>query len=392
MLQQLISHSPDLKRLQDEGYELEVKGGYLFIHQIPYVTNQREVKRGVLVSELSLANNSTTKNPSTHVINFIGEFPCNNDGSIISAIQHGSHNQDLGNGIVINHSFSNKPQNGYPNYYEKVSTYAKIISAPAKSLDSTLTEKTYRVREAVAESDVFQYVDTNSSRAKINVINEKVKGQKIAIIGLGGTGAYILDLISKSPVSEIHIYDGDVFSQHNAFRSPGAVGNEDLDKVLSKVGYYHSMYSKIHLKISPHHYYVTSENLDELRNMTHVFICIDNDASRRIIIQYLLKNGISFIDVGLGVNTVDDTLIGTVRVTTGTSDKHDHLANRISFVEEDNNDYNTNIQIAELNCLNAVLAVIKWKKICGFYQDLREEHHCTYSINVAQLTNEDVAT
>lgn len=390
MLQQLISHSPDLKRLQDEGYELEVKGGYLFIHQIPYVTNQREVKRGVLVSELSLANNSTTTNPSTHVINFIGEFPCNNDGSIISAIQHSSHNQDLGNGIIINHSFSNKPQNGYPNYYEKVSTYAKIISAPAKSLDSTLTEKTYRVREAVAESDVFQYVDTNSSRAKINLINEKVKGQKIAIIGLGGTGAYILDLISKSPVSEIHIYDGDVFSQHNAFRSPGAVGNEDLDKVQSKAAYYHNMYSKIHLKISAHQYYVTSENLEELRSMTHVFICIDNDVSRRMIIQYLLKNGISFIDVGLGVNAVDDILIGTVRVTTGTSDKHDHLADRISFVEEDNNDYNTNIQIAELNCLNAVLAVIKWKKLCGFYQDLREEHHSTYSINANQLTSDEV--
>lgn len=390
MLQQLISHSPDLKRLQDEGYELEIKGGYLLIYQIPYVTNQREVKRGVLVSELSLANCSTTTNPSTHVINFIGEFPCNNDGSIINAIQHGSHNQDLGNGIIINHSFSNKPQNGYPNYYEKVSTYAKIISAPAKSLDATLTEKTFRVREAAVESEVFQYVDTNSSRAKINVINEKVKGQKIAIIGLGGTGAYILDLVSKTPVREIHIYDGDIFSQHNAFRSPGAVGNEDLDKVQSKVAYYYGMYSKIHLKISAHHYYVTSENLEELRSMTHVFICIDNDVSRRLIIQYLLKNGISFIDVGLGVNTVDDTLIGTVRVTAGTQDKHDHLADRISFVEEDNNDYNTNIQIAELNCLNAVLAVIKWKKLCGFYQDLREEHHCTYSINVAQLTNEDV--
>ena len=109
-----------------------------------------------------------------------------------------------------------------------------------------------------------------------------------------------------------------------------------------------------------------------------------------MIIQYLLKNGISFIDVGLGVNAVDDILIGTVRVTTGTSDKHDHLADRISFVEEDNNDYNTNIQIAELNCLNAVLAVIKWKKLCGFYQDLREEHHSTYSINANQLTSDEV--
>lgn len=392
MLQQLLSHSPDLKRLQEEGYELEVKGGYLLIHQIPYVTNQREIKRGVLVTELSLANNSTTSRPSTHVINFIGDFPCNSDGSIISAIQHSSHNKDLGNGIVINHSFSNKPQNGYMNYYEKVDTYAKVISSPAKNINPLVTEKTFRSRNGNLQDNVFQYVDTNSSRAKINTINEKVKDQKIAIIGLGGTGAYILDLVSKTPVNEIHLYDGDVFSQHNAFRSPGAASNEDLDIFPSKVDYYYRSYSKIHRNISPHHWYVNAENLLELKKMSHVFICVDNDVSRRIIIQYLLKNGIPFIDVGLGVNTVDDALIGTIRVTTGTSEKHDHLGDRISFVEEDNNDYNTNIQIAELNCLNGALAVIKWKKLCGFYQDLREEHHCTYSINVAQLANEDVTT
>ncbi len=390
MLQQLISHSPDLKRLQEEGYELEVNGGYLLIHQIPYVTNQREIKRGVLVSELTLANNFTTTIPNNHVIYFVGEFPCNNDGSIISAIQHISSIQNLGNGIVVNHSFSNKPQNGYPNYYEKVITYAKIITSPAKNLDATITEKTFRVRETVKDNGVFQYIDTNSSRANINAINEKVKGQKIAIIGLGGTGAYILDLVSKTPVSEIHLYDGDVLSQHNAFRSPGAVGNEDLDQVQSKVDYYRSIYSKIHQNVLANYCYVNSENLEKLKKMSHVFVCIDNDVSRRIIIQYLLKNDISFIDVGLGVNIVDETLIGTIRVTTGTPKKNDHLVDRISFVEEDNNDYNTNIQIAELNCLNAVLAVIKWKKLCGFYQDLREEHHCTYSINVAQLANDDV--
>lgn len=389
MLQQLINHSPDLKRLQDEGYELEVKGGYLLIHHIPYVTNLREVKYGILVSELSLANSQKTIKPSTHVINFIGEYPCNVDGSIITAIQH-SNQQNLGNGILINFSFSNKPQNGYTDYYEKVSTYGTIISSPAKSIDPLVTEKTFRIRENAIEMDVFHYIDTNSSRAKINLINEKVKGQKIAIIGLGGTGAYILDLISKTPVSEIHLYDGDVFSQHNAFRSPGAAGKEDLDSVPSKVNYYSSQYSKIHQKISAHHRYVSKENMEELLTISHVFICIDNDVSRKLIIQFLLKNNISFIDVGLGVNALDDALIGTVRVTTGTNEKHNHLADRIPFVSEDNKDYNTNIQIAELNCLNAVLAVIKWKKLCGFYQDLREEHHSTYSINVNQLTSDEV--
>lgn len=389
MLQQLISHSPDLKRLQDEGYELEVKGGYLLIHHIPYVTHLREVKYGILVSELSLANSQKTIKPGTHVINFIGEYPCNADGTIITAIQH-SNQQNLGNGILINFSFSNKPQNGYTDYYEKVSTYGTIISSPAKSIDPLVTEKTFRIRENAIDTDVFHYIDTNSSRAKINLINEKVKGQKIAIIGLGGTGAYILDLISKTPVNEIHLYDGDVFSQHNAFRSPGAAGKEDLDSVPSKVDYYSSQYSKIHQKISAHHSYVSKENMKELLNMSNVFICIDNDVSRKLIIQFLLKNNISFVDVGLGVNAVDDALIGTVRVTTGTHEKSDHLVNRIPFVNEDNNDYNTNIQIAELNCLNAVLAVIKWKKLCGFYQDLREEHHSTYSINVNQLTSDEV--
>lgn len=389
MLQQLINHSPDLKRLQDEGYELEVKGGYLLIHHIPYVTHLREIKYGILVSELSLANSQRTIKPSTHVINFIGEYPCNADGSIITAIQH-SNQQNLGHGIVINFSFSNKPQNGYADYYEKVSTYGTIISSPAKSIDPLVTEKTFRIREIAIDTDVFQYIDTNSSRAKINLINEKVKSQKIAIIGLGGTGAYILDLLSKTPVSEIHIYDGDVFSQHNAFRSPGAAGKEDLDTVPSKVDYYFNQYSKIHQKITAHHNYVSKDNMKELSTMSFVFICIDNDVSRKLIIQFLLKSNIPFIDAGLGVNAVDDTLIGTVRVTIGTHEKNNHLVDRIPFVDEGNNDYNTNIQIAELNCLNAVLAVIKWKKMCGFYQDLREEHHSTYSINVNQLTSDEV--
>jgi hypothetical protein len=91
----------------------------------------------------------------------------------------------------------------------------------------------------------------------------------------------------------------------------------------------------------------------------------------------------------MGVNKVDDSLIGILRVTTGTQTKNNHIGDRISVVDAEDDEYNTNIQIAELNALNAALAVIKWKKLCGFYQDLETEHHTTYSINVAQLLNED---
>ncbi|WP_018615753.1 ThiF family adenylyltransferase [Segetibacter koreensis] len=389
MSQQLINHSKDLKKLRDEGFAIQVKGGYLVIHHIPYVNTQKEVKRGILVSQLNLVNNSTTAKPNTHVMFFIGDQPCDKDGNIITAIQHGVGEQKLLDGFTVNRSFSNKPANGYADFYEKVTTYARIITAPAKSLDASLTEKTFDV---IADDDaetVFSYVDTNSSRANVAHINSKFLEQRIAIIGMGGTGAYILDLVAKAPVKDIHTYDGDEFLQHNAFRSPGAASLEHLNKKMKKVSYYAEMYLKLHKGIKEHAYYITDTNLTELDAMSYVFICVDNDVARRMIIQHLLKVKIPFIDVGLGVNIANEQLVGTIRVTTGTVHKNDHLSNRISFEEDENNEYSTNVQIADLNCLNAVMAVMKWKKLSGFYQDLREEHHSSYSINVAQLQNED---
>ena len=48
-------------------------------------------------------------------------------------------------------------------------------------------------------------------------------------MGLGGTGSYVLDLVAKTPVWEIHLFDGDAFLQHNAFRSPGAPSLDELE-------------------------------------------------------------------------------------------------------------------------------------------------------------------
>jgi hypothetical protein len=390
MSHQLIDHSPDLKKLRDEGYEVEVCGGYLLVHHIPYVNASKEVKYGTLVSTLTLSGTRTVR-PDNHVIYFIGEHPCNNDGSIIKGIQNASCNQTFTNGITINHTFSNKPLDGYNDYYQKVARYTEMISNPAKSLDKTVTAKTFKVLLDNDEKAVFQYLDTNSSRANINMISSKFCGQKIAIIGLGGTGAYILDLVAKTPVSEIHLYDGDEFLLHNAFRSPGAASVDELNEKMSKTVYYAGMYSKMHKHITSHNYYIDAINIQELNQMSYVFIAIDREAIKKVIIEYLLIQEIPFFDVGLGVNIVEDSLIGSIRVTTGTKLKNDHLFSRISCGDDVNNEYSSNIQIADLNSLNAVMAVIKWKKLSGFYQDLRKEHNSSYSINVSQLVNDDIS-
>jgi len=392
MSQQLIVHSPDLKRLQDEGYEIEAtSGGYLIAHHIPYVNKERMVKYGKLIVQLTMNSNVAKyqKNCSRHVINFMGEYPCNKDGSEISAIRHGNPNTPLGNGIVMNWSFSNKPQNDYNDYYEQVTRYIEIISAQAIAIDDTATAKTFKIIES-EYNNVFQYVDTNSSRANIYHINNKLRNQKIAIIGLGGTGSYILDLVAKTPVTEIHLYDSDTFLQHNAFRAPGAASKQVLELKKKKVEYFSDSYSNIHKGIKPHAENITVENICQLSQMSFVFVCIDDGNARNIIVRQLLKMGISLIDVGMGVQTVDDMLIGTVRTTVVTPSKYDHISTRIPTVENYvENDYSTNIQITDLNALNAILAVIKWKKMFGFYQDVSNEYHSTYSTNDSNLINDE---
>lgn len=388
MLQELINHSPDLRQLTDEGYNLEYKGGYLLIHHIPYVNSLKEVKMGTLVSSLTLSGNTTQK-PDNHIMHFIGDQPCNENGEVITAITHGEYPQNLGNDIISERSFSNKPANGYENYYEKFNRYAEIISAPAKAINPEVKEKPFLpMKNDYDETNVFQYTDTNSSRANIGFINEKLRNQKIGIVGLGGTGAYILDLVAKTLVQEIHLFDNDVFSTHNAFRSPGAASFDELNSELSKVDYYTRIYSKMHKNILPHKMFLFEGNLNLLLNLDFVFLAIDNNASRKIIAEFLYEKGIPFIDVGLGVDMVGDKLTSVARVSSFPKGISVELNERLPIVETKDNVYNSNIQIAELNSLNAVLAVIKWKKIMNFYSDVNLENQSVYCLNANQLTDE----
>lgn len=238
---------------------------------------------------------------------------------------------------------------------------------------------------------MFKYPDTNSSRANIEYLNRKFKGYKVAIIGLGGTGSYMLDFLSKTPVEEIHLYDGDIFQLHNAFRAPGAISKERMEseEEIFKVTYFEEIYSRMHDGIKAHPIYITEENVSVLSPMNFVFISVDKNKVRSFITKNLLSFSVPFIDVGMGVNLVDDSLIGSLRMTYGSSDKNDHLSYRFGQMDFEENDYATNIQIAELNCLNAIMAITKWKKTLGFYQDLKKEHNTLYFLNTNKVLNED---
>lgn len=385
MSQKLIDHSEDLKRIQNEGYEFEVINGYGIMSHIPYINSNGEIKLGKLISSINFQGD-IAKYDNNHVISFCGEYPHQLDGSEISGIKY-RNNSDIVAGVQVSYQFSNKPNNNYKDYYEKFTNYAKIISYPAIAKNPCQTAKTFNKIITNDESN-FEYIDTNSSRAGIDSFNLKIAGQKVAIIGLGGTGSYILDFVSKTGVSEIHIFDGDIFNQHNAFRAPGAANKDIFSDNVKKVTYFKNLYRHMHKGIIEHEEYINESNVDFLQNIDFVFICIDSGESKKTIINKLTEKKIPFIDSGIGVRK-EEFLNGQVRTSLFDESNYDDISKYIDFSIDGDDVYNTNIQIAELNALNATIAVIKWKQYFSIYSDAEKNRQDIYSIEVGEFAHEN---
>jgi ThiF family len=384
---QPIALSPCLLRLRNEGYDLDIKSDYLLVKDIPYVDEEATVQRGILIVKLDLSGDIANK-PQDHVAYWSGKHPCHSNGQKIRAIENPSPAQDLGDGIRADFTFSAKAE--YRDYYHKVMTYVGRIVGEANKINPTVFAATF---PAIPENEgkaVFNYVDTATSRSGIGAINGKVANLRIGIIGMGGTGAYLLDLIAKTSVVEIHLFDGDVFSQHNAFRAPGAPSIEELRAKPLKVNFFAAAYSKMRNGIIAHGAYLDEQNVELVDGLDFVFICMDRAAAKRVVVDRLTANGTPFIEVGMGVLVNDGQLTGIVRVVTSTLENQKYSSPHISFADGDGiaNEYATNIQIAELNSLNAALAVLRWKQMFGIYRGTRGEYYCGYSISSGEIVSE----
>ncbi len=385
-----FARSADLKRLREEGYLVQIKGNLLVLREVPYLNSKKELKRGTLVSTLNMAGD-VTRPPETRTMHWIGDYPCNADGKPIEALRHQDATVNLGNGLSAPHTFSNKPEDGYRDYHHKMTTYGAVISGPATTLAPGVTARGNAVPEE-EENSVFNYVDTATGRAGIGALSDRLAPERIAIVGLGGTGAYVLDLTAKTPAAEIRLFDPDEFLTHNAFRGPGAPSLDELRDVPLKVNYWASVYSRMRKGITAHPMAIGETNAHLLDGVTFAFVCVDDGPSKKAVVAKLEAIGAAFVDVGMGLQLDDGSLGGILRVTASTPEKRDHVPNRIDFSDDRGHDvYATNIQVADLNALNAAMAVIKWKKIRGFYRDLEREHHSTYTTDGNLLLNGDLA-
>ena len=237
----------------------------------------------------------------------------------------------------------------------------------------------------------FEFADTASARQQTTDLAMKLQHEKVAIVGVGGTGSFVLDFVAKTWVKEIHLFDGDEFLQHNAFRAPGACTREELGEAPNKAVFHGGRYSRMHRGVVAHPVRVDDTNVHQLGDYDTVFLCVDGGSVKGRILETCMSRGVLVIDCGMGVKRTRESrlLIGTIRVTTCLQDHHDHAKDCIdlSGADDVDDEYERNAQMAELNALNAALAVIKWKKIRGIYSDFVCELHCLYALDGNRLIN-----
>ncbi len=393
MSHELISRNSDLLKLVEAGYEVEIRAGYLILHSIPYVTSQRQVKYGKLVSSITV-NDQEIGRPDDHTVFFQGECPCNDAGEMIKAIWNSSQRLELSKDLYVDHYFSAKPDSGnYQNFYDKMTHYAQVITQFARKIDPKVTAQPGRLTLTEDPNDPFAYMDTASSRVGITRMNETLADDRIGIVGLGGTGSYILDYVSKTRVAEIHLFDGDVFQQHNAFRAPGATTKEEINSKWNKAKLYANKYSKIRRGIVAYTEFVnqsTGKKIKELK-LDFIFISIDDDQTKQWLFPTLQAENIAFVDVGMGIQREDEKLLGIIRTSISTPQggyyKPQMEKIKAGNGQQGGGEYERNIQLVELNALNAALAVIRWKKYRGFYLDLEGELQSTYTLDGNHLSN-----
>lgn len=232
-----------------------------------------------------------------------------------------------------------------------------------------------------------------SARQNTSDLDVLLQDEKVAIVGLGGTGSYVLDLVSKTRVKEIHLFDDARFLDHNAFRSPGPTGTADVVVGDLKVNYHGRRYSRMRTGIHPVADRIDSSNADILASYSTVFLCTDSATPKDRILDVCMSHDVLLIDAGISVTRMtradSPPLTGIVRTTTFLGRQHENHRTTPAIMEMPQrgaNDF-SDIQMAELNALNAALAVLQWKKVRGVYEDRAHMLEGSYLIGRNHIEN-----
>ena len=214
---------------------------------------------------------------------------------------------------------------------------------------------------------IFRFDIEGEDDKDVQEWRERAKGQRIGIVGLGGVGLWILDLMSKTEVKEIRTWDGDEIEGRNLVRAPGWASAAAIGE--SKAGFFGEQYAQVRRGISTHgHYWRPEDQPEAFSELDFVFVAVDQTETRRALCEALEEAGIPFVDVGMGLERWEERVRGSCQVFFSGADPSRWRTGIPTAEGDGQNDYRA-LQLADLAALNAALAVGVWRRHIGQYEE-----------------------
>lgn len=378
MSPKLENLDPHVAHLVECNYAIAFAHGFMLVRDIPYVDEDGDLQVGVLAVKLNAAPNGEIL-AHNHQAHFSGSLPHGGDGKPLDELSPQVCSIPLeGSEAVLRLAFSNKPSpQGWNNIAALVDHYANIIAGPAENRFK-VSRFTGRSDLSEFKSKIFRYGDALSWRTDILDLSAKLATQIVAVIGAGGTGSYVVDLLARSAVSTIKVFDFDNFEVANSFRMPGRVADSDYGK--NKAILVAERYSDWRFGVEAIPEGVTEESEELLTGVTFAFVCVDSGSARLEIARLLQRLAIPFIDVGIGMDRGSSGLHAMARMTLVRPDclRAQLEKGILPTIDAAENEYDQNIQTPEMNAINACLAVIKFKQELEFYDDRSCKTHVLF--------------
>lgn len=156
---------------------------------------------------------------------------------------------------------------------------------------------------------------------------------------------------------------------------------ENLGKRKAEV--YGSIYEPFRKGLTIKTQYIQADSKEAMEDVTFAFVCVDKGEARSGIIELLNGMNIPYLDVGMGLDRDKGPISGILRTTYVEPANAEKVYEKkwIPLTDPDDDIYRNNIQIGELNALNACLAVIRFKKLRGFYNDDAPFSHLLFTLD-----------
>jgi molybdopterin/thiamine biosynthesis adenylyltransferase/proteasome lid subunit RPN8/RPN11 len=139
----------------------------------------------------------------------------------------------------------------------------------------------------------------------------------IGVVGLGGTGSAVAELIYRLGVGRMSLFDGDTLASSNLNRVYGSTADDEgKNKTLVAKQHLDRIGFGTDVRAIPNH--ITQEDIaGTLRDCDIVFGCTDKQLPRAILTQLSLKYHIPVLDMGVLIDSAGGTIRGIHgRVTT----------------------------------------------------------------------------